>query len=148
MDSEKCEDVGASFCELPLFRGKECMTSEIRVELAGVPDGAFKNAMKLETYLEPLSIQYMACQELMTPLNKRFEGSDYRVPNVQNTAPNWREIRHNLRRVSAREEVENPFREVHEMTDEELFERIPEDIKLCLSECVNCENAQESHRCR
>ena len=129
------------------------MSSEIMLELAGVPDGEFKKAMKLETYLEPLGIEYMACQELMTPLNKRFEGNDYRVPNVENTAPirgtalNWREIRHNLRRVSVREEVENPFREVHEMTGEELFERIPEDIKRYLNECENCENVEESHRC-
>ena len=85
MDSEDYADVGASFCELPLFRGKECMSSEIMLELAGVPDGEFKNAMKLETHLEhlaPLSIEY---QELTTPLNKRFEWSDYRVSNVENT---------------------------------------------------------------
>ena len=151
MDSET--DVGASFCELPLFRGKECMSSEMMLELAGVPDGEFKKAMKLETYLQPLSLEYMACQELMTPLNKRFEGNDYRVPNVESTAPirgtalNWREDRHNLRRVSVSEEVENPFREVHEMTDEDLFKLIPDDIKRYLNECENCENVQEPHRC-
>ena len=134
MDSEKCEDVGASFCELPLFRGKECMTSEIMFELVGVPDGEFKNAMKLETHLEhlaPLSIEY---QQLMTPLNKRFEWSDYRVSNVENTTPiRGNEIRNSLRRTSVCRSARAPFE----------FEFVPSDIKRMLDECIECDNQRK-----
>ena len=155
MDSEEYEDMGASLCDLPIFRGKQSMAAEIQIKYSGTQDAEFIEAMTPSTYFEELSEAYKACQELMTPLDTRFQCTAFHPPPAEedrarlghNHSNNWRELRHNLRRVSILRGAAHPFEPIHFASDEQLFNLVPEDIKRMLNACCACDNIEESPRC-
>ena len=125
-----------SLCELPVWRGQESKFNEIVLDISALHEGEVKEAMRVLPKLPELSYECMACHELMMPLNKRFE------PLVQR-GHNWSAIRHKMRRVSMRPGIEHPFERLHAMTDEELFEIIPNGIKRYLDACEECDDVKD-----
>ena len=145
--SDSYDDMGSSLPSLPLWRGKACQENEIEIE-GKCYNEKYKQALYLLPRLPQLSIEYMAMQELMLPVNARHSCEAYKGEPRCGAAESWQELRHAMRRVSiVEEETTNPFQPVHALRPRELYNLLPRDVRSFCEHCPACVGVEDSPHC-